>query len=61
MTETDQVTTMGADGRPTAIAIRGFTDSGDATENFSVDPAGNAHVEDCGRFGLRAVRARALQ
>jgi imidazolonepropionase-like amidohydrolase len=43
VTETDQVTTLGADKRPVAIAIRGFTDSGDATENFSVDAAGVAH------------------
>lgn len=43
ITETDEVVTIGADGRPTAIAVRGFTDSGDATENFSVDPAGVAH------------------
>jgi len=43
VTEDDEVLTMGPDGRPTAIAIRGFTDSGDATENFSVDSNGVAH------------------
>src|SRR4051794_33045971 len=37
ITEDDELITPGADGRPTAIAIRGFTDSGDATEDFSVD------------------------
>jgi Amidohydrolase family len=42
ITETDQVTTLGRDGRPTGIAIRGFTDSGDATEDFSVDEKGVA-------------------
>jgi imidazolonepropionase-like amidohydrolase len=42
ITETDQTTSLDADGRPVAIAIRGFTDSGDATENFSVDAAGVA-------------------
>ncbi|THD35408.1 MAG: amidohydrolase [Sphingomonas sp.] len=42
VTETDEVVTMGPDQRPTNLAIRGFTDSGDATENFSVDGAGNA-------------------
>lgn len=42
VTETDEVVTIGPDGRPTAIAIRGFTDTGDATENFSVDSAGIA-------------------
>ena len=43
VTETDELMTIGADGRPSALAIRGFTDSGDATEDFSVDPAGTAH------------------
>lgn len=42
VTETDQVTTFGPDKRPTAIAVRGFTDSGDATENFSVGKDGIA-------------------
>jgi imidazolonepropionase-like amidohydrolase len=42
VTETDELMTIGADRRPSAIAIRGFTDSGDATEDFSVDPAGTA-------------------
>lgn len=43
VTETDQVTALGADGRPVKIAVRGFTDQGDATEDFSVDAAGVAH------------------
>jgi len=43
VTEDDQLTTLGADGRPTAIAVRGYTDSGDATEDFNVDPNGVAH------------------
>ena len=43
ITENDEVVTSGADGRPTAIAIRGFTDTGDATEDFSVDSNGVAH------------------
>ncbi|HET8727238.1 MAG TPA: amidohydrolase family protein [Alphaproteobacteria bacterium] len=43
ITEDDELITTGPDGRPTAIAIRGFTDSGDATEDFSVDPNGVAH------------------
>jgi len=42
ITETDQTTTLGSDGRPTTIAIRGYTDSGDATEDFSVDSKGIA-------------------
>ncbi len=43
ITEDDELITTGPDGRPTAIAIRGFTDSGDATEDFSVDGNGVAH------------------
>ncbi|MBB5716509.1 amidohydrolase family protein [Sphingomonas aerophila] len=43
VTETDEVVTVGPDRRPRAIAIRGFTDSGDATEDFSVDAGGVAH------------------
>ncbi|WEK00042.1 MAG: amidohydrolase family protein [Candidatus Sphingomonas phytovorans] len=42
VTETDEVMTTGPDGRPTAIAIRGYTDQGDATEDFSVDAGGVA-------------------
>lgn len=43
ITETDEVVKLGPDQRPIEIAVRGFTDSGDATENFSVDSAGIAH------------------
>lgn len=43
ITETDQTITLGADGRPQKIAIRGFTDSGDATEDFWIDDKGVAH------------------
>src|SRR5580658_1097808 len=43
VTEEDEVVTVGSDRRPTAIAIRGYTDQGDATEDFSVDGAGVAH------------------
>lgn len=43
VTEDDEVLTLGPDGRPTAIAIRGFTDSGDATEDYSIDGNGVAH------------------
>ena len=42
ITETDEVDTAGADGRPTRIAVRGFTDNGDATEDFSVGGDGVA-------------------
>ncbi|HWJ59327.1 MAG TPA: amidohydrolase family protein [Sphingomicrobium sp.] len=42
ITEDDEVVTLGADGRPTKIAIRGFTDQGDATEDFEVDSSGMA-------------------
>ena len=43
VTEEDEVVTAGSDRRPTAIAIRGYTDQGDATEDFSVDGSGVAH------------------
>jgi imidazolonepropionase-like amidohydrolase len=43
ITEDDQLITNGPDGRAIAIAIRGFTDSGDATEDFNVDANGVAH------------------
>ena len=43
ITETDQLTTLGPDGRkPTKIAVRGYTDEGDATEDFGVDANGIA-------------------
>jgi imidazolonepropionase-like amidohydrolase len=43
ITETDEVVRLGPDKRPVDIAVRGFTDSGDATETFTVDSAGVAH------------------
>ena len=43
ITETDETITSGPDGNPVKIAVRGFTDSGDATENFDVDGQGVAH------------------
>ena len=43
VTETDEVLTLGRDGRPSRIAVRGYTDQGDATEDFNVDGAGVAH------------------
>ncbi|WP_245833119.1 amidohydrolase family protein [Sphingomonas mucosissima] len=43
VTETDEIVTFGPDKRPIGMAIRGFTDSGDATESFRVDNAGIAH------------------
>lgn len=42
ITETDELVTLAPDKRPSAIAIRGYTDSGDATENFEVDTRGVA-------------------
>ena len=37
VTEDDELLTLSADRRPTAITIRGYTDQGDATEEFGVD------------------------
>lgn len=42
VTETDEVVTLDPTRRPTSIAIRGFTDSGDATETFTVGTNGVA-------------------
>jgi imidazolonepropionase-like amidohydrolase len=59
ITEDDELITPAADGRPTSIAIRGFTDSGDATEDFSVDGSGLAHWKtsvDSGSAPLGAKR-----
>jgi imidazolonepropionase-like amidohydrolase len=58
VTEEDELVTVGSNRRPTAIAIRGYSDQGDATEDFSVDGAGIAHwktVVDSGSasFGSR--------
>ena len=62
VTEEDELVTVGSDRRPTAIAIRGYTDQGDATEDFTVDGAGVAHwktVVDSGSapFGNRHYNA----
>lgn len=43
ITETDELVTLAPDRRPMRIAIRGYTDEGDATEDFSVDAGGIAH------------------
>ena len=43
VTEDDELVTEGPGGRPIAIAIRGYTDQGDATEDFNVDSGGIAH------------------
>jgi len=59
VTETDELVTLGADGRATAIAIRGYTDTGDAAETFRVDPDGTAHwktVVDAGSAPFGAKR-----
>jgi imidazolonepropionase-like amidohydrolase len=43
ITENEELITPGSGGRPAAIAIRGFTDVGDAAEDFTVDSNGVAH------------------
>jgi imidazolonepropionase-like amidohydrolase len=43
VTEDDELVTPGPDGRPAAISVRGYTDQGDATEDFNVDKDGIAH------------------
>lgn len=59
VTEDDELITQGAAGQPAAIAIRGYTDSGDATEDYSVDGNGVAHWKtsvDSGSAPLGAKR-----
>ncbi|WP_294392198.1 amidohydrolase family protein [uncultured Sphingomonas sp.] len=58
VTETDELVTIGKDGRPTAIAVRGYTDSGDATENFSVDAHGIASWKTAIDSGSAPLGAR---
>jgi Amidohydrolase family len=59
VTEDDEIVTLGADGRPTALAIRGYTDQGEATEDFGVDGNGVARwktVVDSGTAPFGAKR-----
>jgi len=58
ITEDDELITPGPDGRPSAIAIRGFTDSGDATEDFTVDGSGVAHWKTSVDSGSAPIGAR---
>lgn len=58
ITETDETITMGADGQPTKIDIRGFTDTGDATENYWVDDKGVAHWKTAVDEGSAPVGAK---
>ena len=37
ITETDQVTTLGADGLPAKVEVRGITPNGDAAETFAIE------------------------
>ena len=43
ITEDDELIAAGPDGRPSAITVRGYTDSGDVAEDFNVDSGGVAH------------------
>ncbi|MFL6752952.1 MAG: amidohydrolase family protein [Sphingomicrobium sp.] len=59
ITEDDELLTPGPDGRPKAIAIRGYTDQGDAAEDFTVDSNGVAQwktIVDSGSAPLGAKR-----
>jgi hypothetical protein len=58
VTETDELVTLAPDKRPSAIAIRGFTDSGDATENFDVDAGGVARWKTAVDSGSAPFAAR---
>src|SRR3954451_17970425 len=59
ITEDDELFTPGPDGRPTAIAVRGYTDQGDVAEDYNVDANGVAHwktVVDSGSAPIGAKR-----
>src|SRR3982751_267492 len=58
ITEDDELVTPGPDGRPSAIAIRGFTSSGDAAEDYSVDGNGVAHWKTSVDSGSAALGAK---
>ena len=58
VTEDDEVISLGPDGRPTAIAVRGFTDSGDATEDYSVNSAGLAQWKTAVDSGSAPIGAK---
>ncbi|WP_066806985.1 amidohydrolase family protein [Sphingomonas asaccharolytica] len=58
VTETDELVTLAPDKRPSAIAIRGFTDSGDATETFDVDAGGVARWKTAVDSGSAPFAAR---
>lgn len=58
VTETDELVTLAPDKRPSAIAIRGFTDSGDATESFDVDAGGVARWKTAVDSGSAPFAAR---
>ncbi len=58
LTEEDELVTVGNDRRPTAIAIRGYSDQGDATEDFSVDGTGVAHWKTVVDSGSAAFASR---
>lgn len=58
ITETDQTITPGPDGAPGKIAIRGFTDSGEATEDYWVDDKGVAHWKTTVDAGSAPLGAR---
>ncbi|MEO8142178.1 MAG: amidohydrolase, partial [Sphingomicrobium sp.] len=58
ITETDETILNGPDGTPTEIVIRGFTDSGDAGETYSVDSAGMGRWKTSVDAGSAAVAGK---
>ncbi len=58
ITETDQTIAFDSAGRPRMIAIRGFTDSGDATESFRIDTDGTAHWKTAVDEGSAPIAAK---
>jgi imidazolonepropionase-like amidohydrolase len=58
VTEDDELVTLSPSRRPTTIAIRGYTDQGDATEDFAVDGAGVARWRTAVDSGAAPIGAK---
>ena len=61
ITETDEVVTSGPDGRTIASEVRGFTDSGDASERFSIGKDGIATWATAVDSGSAPIGAKRYQ
>ncbi|MEQ7873144.1 amidohydrolase family protein [Sphingomonas sp. ASV193] len=58
ITEEQSIVTPGPDGRPAKVEVRGYTDQGEATEDYSVDGAGLARWKTTVDEGSAPAAAR---